>query len=128
MNLLLDTHTFIWWADEPEKLSADALHALEDEQNRLLLSLVVVWEMQIKVQLGRMRLSLPLKDLIESQEQANKLEILPVTREHIFALERLPFHHKDPFDRLLIAQSIIEKATIVSVDPKLRAYSVPLLW
>lgn len=128
MNLLLDTHTFIWWVDEPEKLSADALHALEDEQNHLLLSLVSVWEMQIKGQLGRMKLSLPLKDLIERQEQVNELGILPVTREHIFALESLPLHHKDPFDRLLIAQSIIEKVTIVSVDPKLRAYSVSLLW
>ncbi|MEN3333997.1 MAG: hypothetical protein V7641_3362 [Blastocatellia bacterium] len=127
MNLLLDTHTFIWWADEPEKLSADALQALEDENNHLSLSLVSVWEMQIKVQLGKIKLSLPLKYLVESQERANELEVLPVTREHIFALNNLPFHHKDPFDRLLIAQGIIEDATIVSADPKLSAYPVTLL-
>lgn len=128
MKLLLDTHTFIWWADEPENLSMTALQALEEENNHLLLSFVSVWEIQIKVQLGKMKLSLPLKDLIESQEQANEIEILPVTREHIFALDNLPFHHKDPFDRLLIAQGIIEDATIVSADPKLSAYPVTLLW
>jgi len=128
MNLLLDTHTFIWWADEPEKLSADALQALEDENNHLLFSLVSVWEMQIKIQLGKMQLSLPLKDLIESQEQANELKVLPVTREHIFALDSLPFHHKDPFDRLLIAQGMVENAIIVSGDPKLSTYPVTLLW
>lgn len=69
-----------------------------------------------------------MKDLIENQEQANELEVLPVNREHIFALDRLPFYHKDPFDRLLIAQGIVEEAIIVSADPKLSAYSVTLLW
>jgi PIN domain nuclease of toxin-antitoxin system len=128
MNLLLDTHTFIWWADEPEKLSVDSRQALEDENNRLLLSLVSIWEMQIKIQLGKMKLKQPLRNLIESQEQANELEIVPITREHIFALDSLPFHHKDPFDRLLIAQGIIESATIVSADLKLSAYPVILLW
>lgn len=128
MNLLLDTHTFIWWADEPEKLSESALKALEDEHNRLILSVVSVWEMQIKAQLGKMKLSLPLKDLIESQQQANELEILPVRIEHVFELDNLPLHHKDPFDRLLLAQSIVENATIVSIDPRLSAYSVSLLW
>jgi PIN domain nuclease of toxin-antitoxin system len=128
MNLLLDTHTFIWWADEPEKLSKDALDALEDENNRLFLSLVSIWEIQIKVQLGKMKLILPLKDLVESQEAANDLTILPISREHIFTLDNLPFHHKDPFDRLLIAQATVDGATIVSVDSRLAVYSVALLW
>ena len=128
MKLLLDTHTFIWWADEPEKLSVGALQALEDEGNRLFLSLVSVWEIQIKGQLGKMKLRLPLKELVESQEQANELEVLPITRAHIFALDSLPFYHKDPFDRLLIAQSIVEDVTIVTADPKLSAYPATLLW
>ncbi|MBI3650689.1 MAG: type II toxin-antitoxin system VapC family toxin [Acidobacteria bacterium] len=128
MNLLLDTHTFIWWADAPEKLSDTARQALEDEHNRLLLSLVSIWEIQIKVQLGKMKLHLPLKDLVESQEQANDLAILSVTKEHIFALDHLPFHHKDPFDRLLIAQGVIEKTAIVSADTKLSIYAVNLIW
>ena len=128
MNLLLDTHTFIWWADVPEKLSANALTALEDENNRLILSVVSVWEMQIKSQLMKLKLSLPLKDLIESQQQANELEILPVRIEHVLALDSLPLHHKDPFDRLLVAQSMVEQTAIVSIDSKLSAYSVSLLW
>ncbi len=128
MNLILDTHTFIWWADEPEKLSVSALHALENEDNRLLLSLVSLWEMQIKIQLGKMNLRLPLQDLITSQEQANGVEILPITQDHIFALDQLPFHHKDPFDRLLIAQCLIEQGCLVSADPKLAVYSATLLW
>jgi PIN domain nuclease of toxin-antitoxin system len=128
MKLLLDTHTFIWWADEPEKLSVHALQALEDEGNHLFLSLVSVWEIQIKAQLDKMKLSLPLKELVESQEQTNELEVLPITRAHIFALDSLPLYHKDPFDRLLIAQSIVEDATIVSADPKLSAYPATLLW
>lgn len=128
MNLLLDTHTFIWWADEPRKLSADALVALEDENNRLILSVVSVWEIQIKTQLGKMKLSLSLKDLIASQQQANELAILSVTIEHVLALDSLPLHHKDPFDRLLVAQGVVENVTIVSKDPKLSAYAVSLLW
>lgn len=128
MNLLLDTHTFIWWVDEPEKLSSNALQALEDENNHLFLSLVSIWEMQIKIQLGKMKVNLPLKDLVESQEQANGLEILAITREHIFALDSLPFHHKDPFDRLLLAQAIIENISIVTEDQKVSAYSVSVLW
>ena len=128
MNLLLDTHTFIWWADEPEKLSENALQALEAENNQLILSIVSIWEIQIKAQLGKLKLSIPLKDLLKSQEHANHLKILPVTQAHIFALEDLPLHHKDPFDRLLIAQSIVETVTVVSADSKLSAYSVTLLW
>jgi PIN domain nuclease of toxin-antitoxin system len=128
MNLLLDSHVFIWWADAPEKLSAAALRALEDENNRLLLSVASIWEMQIKLQLGKMQLSLPLKSLIESQEQANKMEIVPITREHVFAISTLPSFHKDPFDRVLIAQGIVENATIVTADVKLSSYPVTLLW
>jgi len=106
MKLLLDTHIFIWWADQPETLSPDALSALEDEANELLLSVASVWEMQIKIQLGKLKLSLPLKDLLKNQQETNDLTVLPVTLTHVLALDALPFHHKDPFDRLLIAQSI----------------------
>ena len=127
MKLLLDTHIFIWWADEPEKLSPTVLSALEDNGNELLVSVASVWEMQIKVQLGHLRLSLPLKQLIESQQDANDLRILPVALTHALALDALPPHHKDPFDRLLIAQSIEEQATLVSADSQFSAYPVKLL-
>lgn len=127
MKLLLDTHVFIWWADEPEKLSSDALAALQDENNVLMLSVVSIWEIQIKTQLGKLKLSLTIKELVESQQSANDLQILPVTLAHVLALETLPFHHKDPFDRLLVAQSIEEDATLVSADSKLSAYPIKLL-
>ncbi len=128
LDLLFDTHSFIWWADEPMKLSRAALAALEDENNRLFVSDVSIWEMQIKVQLGKMKLKLPLEDLIESQQRDNEVEILPITTEHILALNNLPFHHKDPFDRLLIAQSIVKDFTIVTADSEFPDYPAKLLW
>jgi len=127
MKLLLDTHTFIWWADQPEKLSPNALSALEDEANELLLSVASVWEMQIKIQLGKLKLSLPLKELIKNQQEANDLMVSPVALTHVLALDDLPYHHKDPFDRLLIAQSIAEGLTLVTADSQFSAYSVKLL-
>lgn len=127
MKLLLDTHIFIWWADQPEQLSPASLSALEDEANELLLSVASVWEMQVKIQLGKLKLSLPLKELIETQQQTNNLSVSPVTLAHVLALDALPFHHKDPFDRLLIAQSIDEDLTLVSADSQFSAYSVKLL-
>lgn len=127
-DLLFDTHSFIRWADEPSKLSRAALAALEDENNRLFVSDVSLWEMQIKVQLGKMKLKLPLEDLIESQRRDNEIEILQITTRHILALNNLPFHHKDPFDRLLIAQSLAEDFTIVTTDSEFPAYPAKLLW
>ena len=127
MKLLLDTHIFIWWADQPEKLSPAALSALQDEANDLLLSVASVWEMQIKIQLGKLKLSLPLRELIQNQQETNDLMVSPVALTHVLALDSLPFHHKDPFDRLLIAQSIEEKLTIVTADSQFSSYSVKLL-
>ena len=127
MKLLLDTHIFIWWADQPEKLSPAALSALEDEANELLLSVASVWEMQIKIQLGKLKLSLPLKELVKNQQETNDIRVSPVALTHVLALDALPFHHKDPFDRLLIAQSIEEDLTLVSADSQFSGYSVKLL-
>jgi PIN domain nuclease of toxin-antitoxin system len=127
MRLLLDTHIFIWWADQPEKLSPAALSALEDEANELLLSVASVWEMQIKIQLGKLKLSLPLKELVKNQQETNNLTVSPVALTHVLALDALPFHHKDPFDRLLIAQSVEEDLTLVTADSQFLAYSVKLL-
>ena len=127
MKLLLDTHIFIWWVDEPEKLSAAAISALEDEANELVLSVASVWEMQIKIQLGKLKLSLPLKELVTNQQETNDIRFSPVELTHVLALDALPFHHKDPFDRLLIAQSIAEGLTIVTADSQFSAYSVKLL-
>jgi len=128
MKLLLDTHTFIWWASAPEKLSEKVLAAFENTENSLILSVASAWEMQIKSHLGKLRLDMPLKELIKSQEKENDLKILPVELKHTYELNTLPSIHKDPFDRLLIAQSNLEGLTLVSKDSKFSGYSVNILW
>lgn len=128
MKLLLDTHAFIWWDSEPTKLSPKALTLCQDRQNVLVLSVVSLWEMQIKVQLGKLRLALPLKEIVGSQQETNKVQILPVTLAHVLALESLPSHHRDPFDRLLVAQATVEEAVLVSGDPNIAKYPVQVVW
>ncbi len=128
MKLLLDTHTFIWWDSEPAKLSPQVLALCQDRTNSLLLSVASVWDMQIKLQLGKLKLNLPLVEIIESQQQRNNIEVLPVALAHVLALQDLPPHHKDPFDRLLIAQANVEGATLLCNDPVFAKYGVNALW
>jgi PIN domain nuclease of toxin-antitoxin system len=127
MKLLLDTHAFLWCDSEPEKLSKHAQELCQDQGNALILSIASIWEMQIKKQLGKLQFRLPLSEIIR-QQQENGIEILPIEAPHVFALESLPNHHKDPFDRLLIAQAIIEKAIIVSADPIIAQYPIKVEW
>jgi PIN domain nuclease of toxin-antitoxin system len=127
MMLLLDTHTFIWWDSDPGKLSPPALAALADPANTVWLSVVSVWEMVIKIQLGKLTLRLPLADVIAHQ-QANGVQILSATLPHALAVEALPPVHKDPFDRLLAAQANVEGADLVSSDPIFAHYPVRRLW
>jgi len=128
MKLLLDTHTFIWWDSEPAKLSPRVLALCQDRTNSLLLSVASIWEMQIKLQLGKLKLNLPLVEIIESQQQRNNIEVLPVALAHVLALQNLPPHHKDPFDRLLMAQANVEGATLLCNDPVFAKYAVNTLW
>lgn len=128
MRLLLDTHTFIWWDSEPTKIPPYTLALCQNQQNDLLFSVVSVWEMQIKRQLGKLQLTLPLRELVESQQRTNNIEVLSFTLEHVLALDALPIYHKDPFDRLLIAQSIVEKAFLVSSDSDIAKYTVAVIW
>ncbi len=128
MKLLIDTHVFLWLRSEPHRLSPRVLSAYQDTSNRIYLSIVSVWEMQIKHQLGKLRLDIPLKELIEEQCNANTLEILPFGLNHIFELQNLPLHHKDPFDRLLIVQSRVENIRLASSDSMFNLYSVSLFW
>ena len=127
MKLLLDTHAFIWYDNDPEKLSRRVQELCKDPENILLLSVASIWEMQIKSQLGKLQLRMPLPELIREQ-QGNGLEILPIEPNHIFALDSLPNHHKDPFDRLLVAQAIVEDAVLVSADPLVKQYPVSVEW
>ncbi len=124
MRLLLDTHVFIWWDSDPDRLTDSTLSRLRDPDNTLLLSLVSVWEIQIKQSLGKLSLNRPLPELIESQRKTNGIEILPIELSHIYALGSLPGHHRDPFDRLLIAQAIAESIPIVTVDPVFARYPI----
>ena len=128
MKLLLDTHTFIWWDSEPAKLSASALSACQDQANTLILSVVSVWEIQIKSQLGKLKLNMPLSEIIQSQRQMNNVQILTVELDHVLELQNLPYHHKDPFDRLLIAQANVEDVLLVSGDSVFSEYPINLIW
>jgi len=128
MKLLLDTHTFIWWASDPEKLPQKVLSLCQDSENTLLFSVASAWEMQIKMQLGKLKFHLSLRDVIESQQQSNNLQVLPIELGHVLELQKLPAHHKDPFDRLLIAQANWEDAFLVSQDKAFSEYPVKVLW
>jgi PIN domain nuclease of toxin-antitoxin system len=127
MKLLLDTHVFIWWDSDPAQLSQPALTALRDPANTIAFSVVSVWEMTIKRQLGKLILRLPLSQLVAHQ-QANGLQVLPVTLTHTLAVEGLPPVHKDPFDRLLAAQANVEGVDFVTADPIFAQYPVRVLW
>lgn len=128
MRLLLDTHAFIWWAIQKERLSPTAIGLCEDRNNDLYLSMVSLWEMQLKTQLGKLQFKLSLNELIEAQQRINGLQLLSIEPQHIYALGQLPFHHKDPFDRLLVAQAITESLPLISADPTLSAYPAQILW
>jgi PIN domain nuclease of toxin-antitoxin system len=128
MRLLLDTHAFIWFDSDPTRLSAAATAACSDPSNELILSVASTWEMQIKARLGKLVLHRPLRELVAEQIQRNGFQIIPVTLEHTLRLETVPAHHKDPFDHLLIAQVLVEGCSLVSHDPVMRQYSIPLIW
>ncbi|MCA2721207.1 MAG: type II toxin-antitoxin system VapC family toxin [Microcystis sp. M048S1] len=128
MQLLLDTHSFIWWSINSEKLSLTVQDLLFDRNNRLFLSVASVWEMQIKLQLGKLQLNPSLQELIKNQITINNLEILSIDLAHIWTLATLIHYHKDPFDRLLISQSITEIMPILSIDEIFDRYPVQRIW
>jgi PIN domain nuclease of toxin-antitoxin system len=128
MKLLFDTHAFIWWDSEPQKLTPQIEALCRDRSNTLIFSVASAWEMQIKSELGKMRFEMPLASIVENQTQTNGVQVLPILLPHVLALENLPPHHKDPFDRLLIAQAIAENAVLLSADPVFAQYPVQVLW
>lgn len=124
----LDSHVFIWSYDEQHKLSQTALEAMSDSANTLFLSVASAWEIQIKIMIGKFKVQDPLADVIAEQQKVNGLQILPVKLSHALYLENLPLDHKDPFDRLLISQTMVENFTLVSADVNFASYQVNLLW
>lgn len=121
MTLSLDTHTFLWWLDDPQLLSEAARKAIADSKNTVYVSAVVVWEIVIKQSLGK----LDAPDDLESAMAANAFLPLPITVPHVLAVRSLLAHHRDPFDRLLIAQACHEGFHLVSRDRYVAQYGVP---
>ena len=124
MRYLLDTHVFIWWAIGAPRLSADMLEAIVDPANQLYLSAASTWEMMIKSRLGKLRLPSAAEAFIAEGLRRNRVEPLPITIEHTLALASLGSFHKDPFDRMLIAQARHEDLTLMTDDPLIRQYRV----
>jgi PIN domain nuclease of toxin-antitoxin system len=128
MTLLLDTHTFLWFCQGDPLLSTLAKALIEDATNRKLVSLASCWEMAIKAGLGKLKLGEPSGTYISNALSRTGFELLPISLAHATSVESLPLHHRDPFDRLLIAQARIEAVPIVSADIALNPYGVTRLW
>jgi PIN domain nuclease of toxin-antitoxin system len=126
--MLLDTHAFLWMVADDPRLSPGALGALTDPDGELVLSAASLWELAIKVGNGKLILSEPLADFVAKYAAAYRLEALPISAAHALAVAALPFHHKDPFDRLLIAQAITEGIPLISGDGTFDAYPIRRLW
>ncbi len=128
MRLLLDTSTFIWCLHSPERLSPESLRLMTDPKAELLLSIASVWEMAIKEGIGKLRLKAPLNDIIDLAKERLFIGLLPIEIEHVIHTAQLPPHHRDPFDRLLVAQASLENLPIVTSDIKISRYRVRVLW
>jgi len=128
VRLLLDTHTFLWWVADAPALSAEARKAITRSRNECLVSLVSCWELAIKLSLGKLEISGTLERFIPEQLTANGFRELAIEVRHAARVARLPFHHRDPFDRLLVAQALEEGLTIVSADAVFRRYGVRRIW
>ncbi|MBK7217577.1 MAG: type II toxin-antitoxin system VapC family toxin [Candidatus Promineofilum sp.] len=128
MKLLLDTHTFLWWDSEPERLSPTVMALCRDPANALLLSVASIWEIQVKSQLGKLELKRPVAEIIRDQRRANQLRILPIWLKHVLTLGELPSHHRDPFDRLLVCQARVEGAVLLTRDRLIGQYDVDVRW
>lgn len=128
MRALLDTHTFLWFITDDSQLSDSARTTLEDGGNEILLSVASIWEMAIKVSLGKLALAGPFDNYIEEQLRLNAIDVLSITVAHVAAVVSLPFHHRDPFDRLLVAQASVEGIPIIGADTAFDAYPIIRIW
>jgi PIN domain nuclease of toxin-antitoxin system len=128
MKILLDTHTFLWFVLNDPQLSATAQTLISDPQNDIYLSPASYWEIAIKISIGKYQLPASYDTWMREQIATNTFEVLPILIEHTAILTNLPFHHKDPFDRLIIAQSIFENIPVISADRTFDDYPVTRLW
>jgi len=127
MKLLLDTHAFLWYISSDPRLPPYAYDAIRDKTNEVYLSVVSVWEVLVKYQIGKLPLPAPADEFIESSRSEHRIADLPLDRQTVSLLLSLPMHHRDPFDRMLICQALNHGLTIVTVDEWFRSYPVRLL-
>ncbi len=128
MRLLLDTQCWLWWFSQPERLNQAAIEQIADEANEVWFSVASVWEMGIKVALGKLPLPEPIDSYVATRMAQLGARSLDIKASHALQVTKLPLHHSDPFDRLLIAQAQVEGMTLVSADPAFRQYTATLLW
>lgn len=128
MRLLLDTHCWLWWFAQPKKLDEQVIEKIADETNEVWFSVASLWEMGIKVSIGKLSLPEPINHYVSSRMTQLGARSLEITATHALQVTALPMYHRDPFDRMLIAQAQIEDMTLVSADSIFRQYEVPLLW
>lgn len=128
MRVLLDTHAFLWWIVDDPRLSDRAREVIGDGQNELLLSSASGWEIAIKARLGRLGLPEDLESFIVEQMAVNSVYGLPIRMSHALHIHQLPDHHRDPFDRLLIAQAQLEDLPILTADPQIARYGIRTVW
>ena len=128
MRLLLDTHSFLWFAGGNDGLSPKARAAIEDMNNAAYLSMASLWEMAIKINIGKLELPKPLGVLVSEQIRENEFAMLRSEVEHFMVYTELPLYHRDPFDRMMIAQAQVENLSVVSKDAAFADYDIDLLW
>lgn len=128
MRVLLDTHALLWWAADDPRLRPRARASIASEENECLVSLATCWELAIKARLGKLTLPAPAGRFVRDQVATNGFILLPIDLAHVEQVEGLPFHHRDPFDRLLAAQALVEDLVLVSADPVFRRYGVRRIW
>lgn len=128
MRLLLDTQCWLWWFSQPERLNQTAIEQIANEANEVWLSVASVWEMGIKMALGKLPLPDPIDSYVATRMAQLGARSLDIRASHALQVVKLPLHHRDPFDRMLIAQAQAEGMTLVSADPMFRQYNVTLLW
>ncbi len=128
MTVLLDAHTFLWFVMGSPKLSATARSLIEEQAQNKLVSVVTLWEIAIKHSLGRLTLNTAFDQIIPQPLSRNGFDVLNISVGHLNALITLPFHHRDPFDRLLISQAVNEQFSIVSADIAFDSYDIQRIW
>jgi len=128
MKILLDTHTFLWWITQDPRLSTDAREIIGYGENEVFISAATGWEIAIKTQLGRLKLPGEPQDFVISQLKVNTMVSLPIEMRHALHISKLPNYHRDPFDRILVAQAQLENLPILSADPDIKKYDVKVIW